>query len=57
MRRDTLVANPDADEGTEIRTPRGHTNAIRSMGFSPDGQRIVSGSDDNTMRLWRASPS
>ena len=24
------------------------------MAFSPDGQRIVSGSADNTVRLWDA---
>ena len=25
------------------------------MAFSPDGMRIVSGSDDNTVRLWDAA--
>ena len=31
----------------------GHTSAVFSVGFSPDGQRIVSGSDDQTIRLWK----
>ncbi|MCP9842020.1 hypothetical protein KBY93_15550 [Synechococcus sp. J7-Johnson] len=25
------------------------------MAFSPDGSRIVTGSDDNTLRLWKIS--
>jgi hypothetical protein len=29
-----------------------HTAAVWSVAFSPDGQRIVSGSWDNTVRLW-----
>jgi WD40 repeat protein len=31
---------------------RGHTRSVLSVAFSPDGQRIVSGSADNTLRLW-----
>ncbi|MSV28174.1 MAG: TIR domain-containing protein [Bryobacterales bacterium] len=30
----------------------GHTNSVRSVVFSADGRRALSGSDDNTVRLW-----
>ncbi len=32
----------------------GHTNQVRSVSFSPDGLRIVSGSWDNTIKIWNA---
>ncbi|MEM0981060.1 MAG: hypothetical protein AAGH78_12395 [Cyanobacteria bacterium P01_H01_bin.58] len=30
----------------------GHGDSVDSVAFSPDGQRIVSGSFDRTIRLW-----
>jgi WD40 repeat protein/ABC-type dipeptide/oligopeptide/nickel transport system ATPase subunit len=30
----------------------GHNNSVMSVAFSPDGKTIVSGSDDNTIKLW-----
>ena len=29
-----------------------HTESVESVAFSPDGERIVSGSHDNTARIW-----
>ena len=33
----------------------GHRGSIISVTFSPDGKRIVSGSLDQTLRLWDAA--
>ncbi|KAF8838253.1 WD40 repeat-like protein [Paxillus ammoniavirescens] len=32
---------------------RGHTDLIRSVAFLPDGQQMISGSNDRTIRAWR----
>jgi WD40 repeat protein len=33
----------------------GHTGYVRSVAFSPDGQHIVSGSDDKLVKVWSVS--
>ena len=52
-------ADPDlptsTDSGQEARlraTLNGHTGFVSSLAFSPNGQIVVSGSWDNTIRLW-----
>jgi WD40 repeat protein/energy-coupling factor transporter ATP-binding protein EcfA2 len=36
----------------EVQCWLGHGPGVNSVAFSPDGKQIVSGSDDNTIRLW-----
>ena len=38
----------------ELLTLKGHSRPVRSVSFSPDGKRIVSGSRDRTLRVWDA---
>ncbi|KAH8800558.1 quinon protein alcohol dehydrogenase-like superfamily [Flagelloscypha sp. PMI_526] len=37
---------------TSLNTMHGHSSTILSLAFSPDSQSIISGSIDNTLRLW-----
>jgi WD40 repeat protein len=32
----------------------GHANPVRSVSFSPNGQLVLSGSDDNSVHVWNA---
>jgi len=34
---------------------RAHSDYVRSVAFSPDGATIVSGSDDETIKVWDAN--
>jgi WD40 repeat protein len=45
----------DASTGVELKELKGHTSSVYSVAFSSDGTRIVSGSDDNSVRVWDAS--
>ena len=35
----------------------GHSDSVNSVGFSPDGQCIISGSSDQTIRMWSLNSS
>ena len=37
---------------SEALTLKGHAGRVKSVAFSPDGQRLASGSDDNTCKIW-----
>lgn len=40
------------DWGYNFNTLKGHTDWVRSIAFSTDGQFIASGSDDSSVRIW-----
>jgi WD40 repeat protein len=42
----------DVQTGEEVRRFIGHSNQVRDVSFSPDGQYILTASNDNTARLW-----
>mgnify|MGYP001337884424 CR=1 FL=1 len=44
----------DAASLAPLCTLRGHTDYVRSLDWAPDGQRLASGSNDSTVRLWDA---
>ena len=43
----------------ELKTEKenAHSDYVRSVAFSPDGKTIVSGSDDQTLKMWDAGAS
>jgi len=42
----------DPDTGQIVRRHRGHTGEVTAMALSPDGRRLVTGSTDQTVRVW-----
>ena len=35
--------------------PKGHTENVCSVAYSPDGKQLVSGSWENTVRVWQVA--
>ncbi|HRS71421.1 MAG TPA: hypothetical protein P5175_06175 [Anaerohalosphaeraceae bacterium] len=52
LKLEILSHMPIPKEVTLSKTLKGHKGFINSAGFSPDGQYIVSGSSDNSVKIW-----
>ncbi|KAK0703385.1 hypothetical protein B0T26DRAFT_658964 [Lasiosphaeria miniovina] len=54
---DWLSTKPvvEADWNACLQTLEGHRDWVWSVTFSPDGQRLASGSGDNTVKIWDAA--
>ena len=42
----------DSATGKELFALKGHAGRVMSVAFSPDGQRLASGSRDQTVKIW-----
>ncbi len=45
----------DINQQQRLHTLKGHTNDIYAVAFTPDSKRVVTGSYDQSLRLWRVA--
>ena len=46
------LTSPDFEESEPLHTLKGHSNNVTCVAISPDGQKILSSSDDYTAIIW-----
>jgi WD40 repeat protein len=46
------LSSGETNPPPSFRAFKGHTGPVRAVRFSPDGTRLLSGSDDHTIRVW-----
>jgi WD40 repeat protein len=49
---DAVVSLWDFETGMELKQFVGHTGNVWCVAFSSDGNRVLSGSQDGTLRIW-----
>jgi WD40 repeat protein len=42
----------DAATGRKLQSLNGHTSHVRSVSWSPEGDRLLSGSEDHSVKIW-----
>ena len=52
QKRDFSIQLRDGTTGELLHTLAGHTRAVKSLTFSPDGKTLVSGDEYETIRVW-----
>src|SRR5262249_34381953 len=50
-----LLAADEAAPPGVVATLKGHTEALYAVAFTPDGQYVVTGSFDKTLKVWDAA--
>lgn len=49
-----LLQVAHTQKATLLRALEGHTGTVRTLAFTPDSQRLISGGDDQTLKVWSA---
>lgn len=52
LSREDILRSWNYSTGRCLRIFEGHTNDVNAVAFNPDGCSVLSGSNDNTLRLW-----
>ncbi len=42
----------ELESGRLVRSLEGHTGGVPAVALTPDGQQVVSGSEDRTLKVW-----